>query len=85
MYTNVNVGNTLKCELTPGVVTDNVNAELSTLVIDESLDNARIDMLSGFSSRGPRTREDGLKPDIAAPGQTIWSVQLEEPERRPAT
>lgn len=74
MYTNVTVGNALKSQLTPGVVTDNVNVTLSTLVVGESIDNARIDALSGFSSRGPRGRDNGLKPDIAAPGQTIWSV-----------
>jgi subtilisin family serine protease len=74
MYTNFNVGNTLKSQLTPGVVSDNVNVTLSTLVIGESNDTARIDALSGFSSRGARTRDNGLKPDISAPGQTIWSV-----------
>ena len=29
--------------------------------------------LVSFSSRGPRARDTGLKPDITAPGQTIWS------------
>jgi subtilisin family serine protease len=74
MYTNVNVGNLLKSVLTPGVVNPAVSVTLSSLVIGESTDNGRIDALSGFSSRGSRTRDNGLKPDIAAPGQTIWSV-----------
>jgi subtilisin family serine protease len=74
MYTNVLVGNTFKSQLTPGVVNPAVIAKLSALVIGESNDDARIDALSGFSSRGPTTRSNGLKPDIAAPGQTIWSV-----------
>lgn len=73
MYTNVNVGGALKSQLTTGVVTDNVNVTLTALVNGESIDNARIDALSSFSSRGPTARSTGLKPDIAAPGQTIWS------------
>jgi subtilisin family serine protease len=74
MYTNATVGNALKSQLTAGVVTDNVNVTLSSLVVGESVDPARVDALSGFSSRGPRGRDTGLKPDIAAPGQTVWSV-----------
>jgi subtilisin family serine protease len=73
MYTNVNVGNALKSQLTAGVVTDNVDVTLSGIQVGESVDNARIDALSSFSSRGPTARSTGLKPDIAAPGQTIWS------------
>jgi subtilisin family serine protease len=73
MYTNVNVGNTLKSQLTAGVVNPALDVTLSALVIGESIDNARTDALSSFSSRGPRARDTGLKPDITAPGQTIWS------------
>ena len=72
MYTNVNVGNTLKSQLTPGAVSG-LTIKLSSLVVGESNDNARIDSLSSFSSRGPRARDTGLKPDITAPGHTIWS------------
>ena len=39
MYTNVNVGNTLKSQLTAGVVSG-VNVKLSSLVVGESVDNA---------------------------------------------
>jgi subtilisin family serine protease len=73
MYTNVMVGNTLKSQLTAGVVNPAVDATLSGIQVGESLDNARIDALSGFSSRGPTARSTALKPDISAPGQTIWS------------
>jgi subtilisin family serine protease len=73
MYTNVNVGTALKSQLTTGVVTDNVDVTLSGIQIGESVDTARVDALSGFSSRGPTARSTALKPDIAAPGQTIWS------------
>ena len=73
MYTNVNVGNTLKSQLTPGVVSG-ITAKLSSLVVGESVDNARVDALSSFSSRGPRVGDVGLKPDITAPGHTIWSA-----------
>ena len=73
MYTNVMVGNTLKSQLTAGAVNPALNVTLSGIQIGESIDNARIDALSSFSSRGPTARSTGLKPDIAAPGQTIWS------------
>src|ERR1051326_7049221 len=33
------------------------------------------DTLSTFSSRGPRFDDNGLKPEITAPGQSIWSVR----------
>ena len=36
---------------------------------------ANIDTLSSFSARGPRIDDTGLKPEIAAPGQSIWSVR----------
>ena len=73
MYTNVNVGNTLKSQLTAGAISG-VQVTLSALVIGESIDAARIDALSCFSSRGPRIGDAGLKPDITAPGHTIWST-----------
>ncbi len=45
-----------------------------TLVNSQTLDSlAAIDTLSSFSSRGPR-RGGVLKPDISAPGQTIFSA-----------
>jgi len=73
MYTNVNVGNTLKSQLSAGVISG-VQVTLSALVIGESIDAARVDALSSFSSRGPRVGDGGLKPDITAPGHTIWST-----------
>jgi hypothetical protein len=72
MYTNVNVGNTLKGQLSAGAISG-VNVTLSSLVVGESVDTARVDALSSFSSRGPRVGDIGLKPDITAPGHTIWS------------
>ena len=73
MYTNVHVGNAFKSQLTPGAVNASVVAKLSSLVVGESVDEGRVDTISGFTSRGPRARDTGLKPDLAAPGQTIWS------------
>ncbi len=39
------------------------------------LNAANVDLLSSFSSRGPRLEDNGLKPEITAPGQSIWSVR----------
>ncbi|HEV2718678.1 MAG TPA: S8 family serine peptidase, partial [Thermoanaerobaculia bacterium] len=36
---------------------------------------ANVDLLSSFSSRGPRLDDNAIKPEIAAPGQSIWSVR----------
>lgn len=75
MYTTAPVGNALKSQLTAGVVAASpVNVTLSSLVVGEAVDPGRNDTLSSFTSRGPRSRDTGLKPDIAAPGQTIWSA-----------
>jgi subtilisin family serine protease len=35
---------------------------------------ANTDTLTSFTSRGPRSDDNGLKPEITAPGQSIWSV-----------
>lgn len=36
----------------------------------------RIDAITGFSSRGPRSYDSKLKPDIAAPGESIISADV---------
>jgi subtilisin family serine protease len=36
---------------------------------------ANVDTLSDFTSRGPRVDDTAIKPEIAAPGQSIWSVR----------
>src|SRR5205823_2377732 len=56
-----------------GGVTAAFNAdELGALPIVTAANN---DLLSSFSSRGPRLDDNGLKPEITAPGQSIWSVR----------
>ncbi|MEP7355893.1 MAG: S8 family serine peptidase [Anaerolineales bacterium] len=37
-------------------------------------DSTWIDTMSDFSSRGPRIRDSAIKPDITAPGDTIFSA-----------
>jgi subtilisin family serine protease len=72
MYTTSTVGDALKAALAGGTVSITLSAEWinSTKIVTPG----RGDMLSGFSSRGPRSRGAALKPDIAAPGQGIFSV-----------
>ena len=72
MYTSSVVGDKLKSQLTAGVVSS-IQVTLSGIVVGESFAPRRNDTLSTFSSRGPR-RGSALKPDISAPGQSIWSV-----------
>ena len=75
MYTNFNVGNTLKSQLTAGVV----NPALERHALGAR--HRRVDRqrphrrpLGFLVARRRATRDNGLKPDISAPGQTIWSV-----------
>lgn len=66
------VGNALKAALAAGAVgvrlTKDYNAAINVLT------PAQVDTLSAFSSRGPRRVDNALKPDLAAPGQSIASV-----------
>ncbi|GIV65387.1 MAG: peptidase S8 [Bellilinea sp.] len=66
------VGDALKAALTAGEVTvrltKDYNAAINVLTPDQ------VDTLSAFSSRGPRRVDNALKPDLAAPGQSIASV-----------
>jgi len=43
--------------------------------------NANIDTLSSFSSRGPRIDDHAIKPEITAPGQSIYSVRARSGNR----
>ncbi len=43
---------------------------------DAGPNNALIDQPSSFTSRGPRRVDSALKPDISAPGDTIYSVAV---------
>ena len=72
LITTQDVGEIIKTALAAGPVTVKLDRDLfaSLEVIDTNLN----DMVAGFSSRGPRTGDVGLKPDIAAPGMTIFST-----------
>jgi subtilisin family serine protease len=66
------VGDALKAALAAGAVgvrlTKDYNAAFNILT------PGQVDTLSAFSSRGPRRVDNALKPDLAAPGQSIASV-----------
>jgi subtilisin family serine protease len=72
MVTTSTVGDALKSELTEGEISS-VDATLDSLTFSQAIAPGRDDTLSGFTSRGPRTRGTALKPDLTAPGQSIWS------------
>jgi subtilisin family serine protease len=53
--------------------------EVASIVfsIPEKIEDASlIDTLSAFSSRGPRSLDSGIKPEISAPGSNIISAQV---------
>lgn len=68
----VEIGQELKTALAAGTVNLTLTDAYNTSVMDT--DASRTDTLSDFSSRGARRTGSLLKPDIAAPGQTILSA-----------
>jgi subtilisin family serine protease len=40
----------------------------------KNVDPSMVDMISSFSARGPRRGDSALKPDVTAPGDTIFSA-----------
>jgi len=66
-------GDAILANLNRGVVATLTPDLLGTVGI---VTNANIDTLSGFSSRGPRLDDHAIKPEITAPGETIFSARL---------
>jgi subtilisin family serine protease len=74
VFTTFTVGQQLKTALGSGAVNVSFDPALAS---SQSFNNpARVDTLSTFSSRGPRGGDNALKPDIAAPGQSIFSADF---------
>ena len=73
MMTSQAVGAALKTVIAGGV-TVRLTSEYdrSILYLDPSIE----DTISASSSRGPRRGDTGLKPDLAAPGDTIFSTAV---------
>lgn len=71
MMTTQAVGNLLKANLSAPVVLTLSAAYRNTLL---NVDPTQTDKLVASSSRGVRRADNGLKPDIAAPGDTIFSA-----------
>ncbi len=64
-------GTAIKNELgVPGSVTINLNSATELFLVDPSLE----DVASDFTSRGPARGDTRLKPDLSAPGDTIYSA-----------
>lgn len=66
------IGDQLKAALAAGPVNVTLTDEYNQSI--KFTDPDQVDTLSSFSSRGPRRGDNILKPDIAAPGQTIFST-----------
>lgn len=68
------VGADLKAALETDTVTVTFDYALRNSV--RMTNPAEVDTASSFTSRGPRVGDSALKPDIAAPGQTIFSTAV---------
>lgn len=68
------VGNALKAALQDGPVTVVMTAEYQGSV--PFLEPAAVDIISSFSSRGPRGYDSALKPEITAPGGSIFAANM---------
>lgn len=68
------IGDQLKSALSSSTVNVTLTPEYNNSIklVDTNLN----DTLSAFSSRGPRRGDSLLKPDIAAPGQSIFSTAV---------
>ncbi len=72
MMTGLDVGNALKADLVAGTVTVRLTSQYRDQFV--ATDTAVEDTLTASSSRGPARNGTLLKPDIAAPGDTIYST-----------
>jgi subtilisin family serine protease/photosystem II stability/assembly factor-like uncharacterized protein len=73
MMTDLATGNLLKTNLQSGPVNVTLSDQYRNAY---RLDNPQqVDTLSSFSSRGPRLRDSALKPDLVAPGETVFSAK----------
>jgi subtilisin family serine protease len=72
MTTNV-IGTALKTDLLAGTVTVLLSTTFNNTVV--LTDPTIVDTISSFTSRGPARAGTMLKPDITAPGDTIFSTK----------
>ncbi|MDX1507499.1 MAG: S8 family serine peptidase, partial [Woeseiaceae bacterium] len=56
----------------------NPNAQGSIAGYSVNLDASNGDIMAGFSSRGPNTRFDVLKPDISGPGVSVFAAEADD-------
>jgi subtilisin family serine protease len=74
MLTTQAAGNILKAHLNdPGGVSVTLTAAYRDA--RKNVDQGMVDAISAFSSRGPRRIDGALKPDVTAPGDTIFSAE----------
>ena len=69
-------GSTVAAQLKANLAANPSLTFSSTLLVSTRVvETTRTNTLSTFSSRGPRPVDNALKPDISAPGQTIFSAR----------
>ncbi|WP_395343538.1 S8 family serine peptidase [Ningiella sp. W23] len=71
IHINANDGDSLKQWLSSG---ENHRVTITSGVASQNIDEARIDVLAGFSARGPNTTISTLVPTMTAPGVNIYAA-----------
>lgn len=74
IITLLSIGQQLKANLNASGTGINVTLSPEFRNSTRVIDNSKVDTLSSFSSRGVRRGDSALKPDITAPGQSIFSA-----------
>jgi subtilisin family serine protease len=71
VITTSTVAEELKANLSGPVI---VSLDKAYLNSQKLIDSTQVDRIASFSSRGPGTRNGALKPDLTAPGVTVFST-----------
>jgi subtilisin family serine protease len=74
------IPSTITTQATGNLLKANIAAPISVTLSEEFINSVKLvmpernDTLSDFSSRGPKRNGSAVKPDIAGPGQTVFSA-----------
>ncbi|MBV9870943.1 MAG: Ig-like domain-containing protein [Frankiaceae bacterium] len=69
-----NAGNAIETAVPAGTVGGTASFSANDVKAGQINDAGRTDTVASYSSRGPTVATNSLKPDLSAPGDTVWSA-----------